>query len=352
MHALIAGIRAPHEAMLRTELAHTDGLLYRRGTFAGTLRRPHLRCAARPARCRDRALPGLPLGRHADRGRGGDLGRRLQRHRDHLSRGLSHGHDGRRRSRPSWRTSPTTRSTPIPTCSRAATWCGSAAWATRSSVDGAMGSRIANLHLLGNRRADRAREGLHRGGLGLGQRGHRRPADLGRGRSPPQGPPACSRQPPRKSVKVVRAGADRPPRAASVGTHPWTSAHAHTSLHPPGRGAGGPRELPVAVRAAAGAAVPRLHQRHHHRADDGRRPPRCRSCLAPRRAGLRAVRAGLHHGVRGAGGRRLGARAVGAGPQGPALRRRRARHHRLRPAFPRAAARAAALSPGALSHAS
>jgi S-sulfosulfanyl-L-cysteine sulfohydrolase len=36
MHALIAGIRAPHEAMLRTELAHTDGLLYRRGTFAGT----------------------------------------------------------------------------------------------------------------------------------------------------------------------------------------------------------------------------------------------------------------------------------------------------------------------------
>jgi sulfur-oxidizing protein SoxB len=35
-HALIAGIRAPHEAMLKTELAHTDGLLYRRGTFAGT----------------------------------------------------------------------------------------------------------------------------------------------------------------------------------------------------------------------------------------------------------------------------------------------------------------------------
>jgi sulfur-oxidizing protein SoxB len=37
MHALITGIRAPHEAMLGTELARTDGLLYRRGTFGGTL---------------------------------------------------------------------------------------------------------------------------------------------------------------------------------------------------------------------------------------------------------------------------------------------------------------------------
>ena len=37
MAALIAGIRAPHEKMLTTTLAHTDGLLYRRGTFGGTL---------------------------------------------------------------------------------------------------------------------------------------------------------------------------------------------------------------------------------------------------------------------------------------------------------------------------
>jgi len=37
MRELIATIRAPHAAMLATELARTDGLLYRRGTFAGTL---------------------------------------------------------------------------------------------------------------------------------------------------------------------------------------------------------------------------------------------------------------------------------------------------------------------------
>ena len=88
-------------------------------------------------------------------------------------------------------------------------------------------------------------------------------------------------------------------------------------------------------------------ERHHHRADDrqGRhRGPR----VAARGAGLAAVRAGLHHRVRGARGRRVRARPVGAGAQGRAVDRRRAHHHRLRPAFPRAAARAAALSPGAL----
>ena len=37
MRDLIAAIRAPHEAMLATELARTEGLLYRRGTFSGTL---------------------------------------------------------------------------------------------------------------------------------------------------------------------------------------------------------------------------------------------------------------------------------------------------------------------------
>ncbi len=40
---------APHEAMLSTELARTEGLLYRRGTFARHARRSHLRRRAWPA---------------------------------------------------------------------------------------------------------------------------------------------------------------------------------------------------------------------------------------------------------------------------------------------------------------
>jgi sulfur-oxidizing protein SoxB len=39
MAGLVASIRAPHEAMLATELARTDHLLYRRDTFAGTIDR-------------------------------------------------------------------------------------------------------------------------------------------------------------------------------------------------------------------------------------------------------------------------------------------------------------------------
>lgn len=42
--ALVTDIRAPHEAMLATELARTDHLLYRRGNFGGTL--DDLICAA------------------------------------------------------------------------------------------------------------------------------------------------------------------------------------------------------------------------------------------------------------------------------------------------------------------
>jgi S-sulfosulfanyl-L-cysteine sulfohydrolase len=44
MSALIADIRAPHEAMLSTAVARTESLLYRRGNFAGTM--DDLICAA------------------------------------------------------------------------------------------------------------------------------------------------------------------------------------------------------------------------------------------------------------------------------------------------------------------
>ena len=79
--------------------------------------------------------------------------------------------------------------------------------------------------------------------------------------------------------------------------------------------------------------------------EGGHRGPRVAAC----RAGLALLRAGLHHRVRGLGSRRVRARPVGAGAQGRAVDRRRGHHHRLRAAFPRAAARAAALSSSAIS---
>ena len=119
--------------MLGTELARTEGLLYRRGTFGGTL--DDLICdALLPERDAEIALsPGFRWGGTLIAGPGRDLGGHLQRHRHHLSGRLPHAHEGRDDQGRSWRTWPTTCSTPIPTTSRAATWCGSAAWATPST---------------------------------------------------------------------------------------------------------------------------------------------------------------------------------------------------------------------------
>ena len=120
---------------------------------------------------------------------------------------------------------------------------------------------------------------------------------------------------------------------------------ADTDLHPPGGCAGRIGELSIALRAAAGAALPRLPRGHHHRADD-ECPYRQRSAPA-RAAGLTIFCAGLHHRVRRPRGRRLGAGPMDSKPQGGAVARRRPDHHRLRPAFPGHPAHFPALSRGA-----
>ena len=99
----------------------------------------------------------------------------------------------------------------------------------------------------------------------------------------------------------------------------------------------GPRQLPVALRAAAGAALPRLSRRHDHRADRQQGWPR-RASVAPRGAGLRLLRAGVHHRIRRLRRGRVGVRTVDRRAQEPARRRRRHRHHSVRPALPRPAA--------------
>ncbi len=71
----IAQVRAPFASELARVVGHSESLLYRRGTFNGTV--DDLICSAIMSErdCRDRAVARLPLGEHnspryADHGRG------------------------------------------------------------------------------------------------------------------------------------------------------------------------------------------------------------------------------------------------------------------------------------------
>ena len=293
-------------------------LLYRRGTFAGTL--DDLICDALLAQ-RDAEIALSPGFRW-----GGTLiaGEAVTWEDVYNATAITYpaayriAHDGRDHQADPGGGGRQSRSTPIPTCSRAATWCGSAAWATPSTSMRAMGSRITQLHLLGSGAPIEAEQGVRRGGLGLGQR---RPSRARRsGRSSPRisSAASCSRRSSANRSRSCAPAAERPaaPLTGGPGTppelaSPRTTRHAHTSLHPSRRGAGGPRELPVAVRAAAGAALSGLPRRHHHRADDGARAASTITSGGAWCWPRVLLRAGLHHRVRGARRRRLRARASG-----------------------------------------
>ena len=95
MTAAVAKARAPFAGDLKRVVGHSDSLLYRRGNFNGTF--DDLICAAlsEGAGRRDRAVARIPLGHQraagpADHGRG-----HPQRHRHHLSAGLSSPDDRR-----------------------------------------------------------------------------------------------------------------------------------------------------------------------------------------------------------------------------------------------------------------
>ncbi len=90
MTAAIAKVRAPYAKELARVVGKADSLLYRRGNFNGTF--DDLICAAllEGARRRDRAVARLPLGHQRAAGAADHGGGHPQRHRHHLSAGLSH----------------------------------------------------------------------------------------------------------------------------------------------------------------------------------------------------------------------------------------------------------------------
>ena len=126
MAQLIGDIRAPHDAMLATELARADSTALSTRQHRRHARRCHLRCAARQRDAEICFSPGFRWGGTLLAGRRHHLGRRLQRHRHHLPERATADDDRRADQGRSSRTSPTTCSIPIPTTSRAATWCASA----------------------------------------------------------------------------------------------------------------------------------------------------------------------------------------------------------------------------------
>ena len=62
MQALIDKLREPYATPYAEKIATADRLLYRRGNFSGTMDQLICDALARGARCRDRAVAGLPLG--------------------------------------------------------------------------------------------------------------------------------------------------------------------------------------------------------------------------------------------------------------------------------------------------
>ena len=204
MAALIDGIRGADEAMLGTELARTEGLLYRRGTFAGTL--DDLICdALLVERDAEIALsPGFRWGgtlipgqavtwedvynataitypaayRSVDEGRDhqgdpGGRGRQPVQPRSLLSAGRRHGAGGRH--------------------------------GLHHDVDAAMGARIANMHLLGSGAPIEAEREYVVAGWGSINPGTQGPAIWDVVAAHLKSRQVLSPQP-RKSVKIVRAG--------------------------------------------------------------------------------------------------------------------------------------------------
>ena len=132
MTAVIAKARAPYAEDLARVVGQTESLLYRRGNFNGTF--DDLICdALLTERDAEIALsPGFRWGTCVLPGQA-ITAEDIYNETAITYPAAYRSHDRRGGSRTCSRTSPTTSSTPIPTTSRAATWCASAAWPTRST---------------------------------------------------------------------------------------------------------------------------------------------------------------------------------------------------------------------------
>ena len=193
MHALVAGIRAPHEAMLKTELAHTDGLLYRRGTFAGTF--DDLICDALMVQ-RDAEIALSPGFRW-----GGTLIAGEAVTWDDVYNATAITYPAVYRTAMKGETIKAILEdvadnsfNPDPYLQQGGDMVRVGGMGYTIDVDGAMGSRIANMHMLGTGAPIEPEKEYVVAGWGSVNEGTRRPADLGCRRRAPEGAASSSRR--------------------------------------------------------------------------------------------------------------------------------------------------------------
>ena len=136
----------PHKDKLEEQLAAREEALYRRGNFNGTFDQVICDALRKVNDAQVSLSPGFRWGTSVLPGQAITMDNVMDQTCITYPETYRREMKGRR-SRPSWRTSATTSSTPIPMSSRAGTWCAWAVWTMSATPSRRIGKRITDMTL-------------------------------------------------------------------------------------------------------------------------------------------------------------------------------------------------------------